>query len=83
MLPGRFVFPMHDIALGVAKDAQENLGGLDVVSVGPIFADKMGGDLYLQLYAVLPNGAGDDFAVPPITLAHVEHLLLAQINRTA
>ena len=45
MLPGRFVFPMHDIGLGVAKDAQANLGGLDVVSVGPIFADEMGGNL--------------------------------------
>jgi hypothetical protein len=27
-----------DIAAGIAKDAQENLAGLDVVSVGPLFA---------------------------------------------
>jgi hypothetical protein len=34
-----------DIAQGIAKDAQEHLGGLDVISLGPIFADEYAGDL--------------------------------------
>jgi len=29
----------------------------------PIFADEMGGELYLQLYIALPNRAGNDFVV--------------------
>jgi hypothetical protein len=72
-----------EIAAGIAKDAQENLAGLDVVSVGNIFADNVAGDRYLQVYIVLPDRAGDDFVVHLITLAHVQDILLAQINRTA
>jgi hypothetical protein len=39
------------------------------------------GDLYLQVYIVLPNRAGDDFVAHSITLAHVQDLLLASIAR--
>jgi hypothetical protein len=38
-----------DIAAGIAKDAQENPTGLDVVSVGNTFAGEVGGEQYLQL----------------------------------
>jgi hypothetical protein len=71
-----------DIAQGIAKDAQEHLGGLDVISVGPIFADEYAGDRYLQLYAVLPNREGDNFVTKLVTLAYVQDTLVAQINRT-
>jgi hypothetical protein len=63
-----------DIAAGIAKDGQENLAGLEVVSVGSIFASDVGGELYLQLYIALPNRAGDDFVVHLITLAHVQDI---------
>ena len=43
-----------DIAQGIAKDAQEHLGGLDVISVGPIFADEYARNLYLQLIPCCP-----------------------------
>jgi len=69
-----------DIAAGIAKGAQENLAGLDVVSVGPMFADEMAGELYAQVYIALPNRAGDDFVVHLITLAHVQDMLLAQVE---
>jgi hypothetical protein len=72
-----------DIAAGIAKDAQENLAGLDVVSVGPMFANEIAGELYAQVHIVLPNRAPDDFVVHLITLVHVQDLLLAQVNRTA
>jgi hypothetical protein len=58
-----------DIAQGTAKDAQEHLGGLDVISVGPMFADEYAGDLYLHLYTVLPNREGHDFVTNLVTLA--------------
>jgi hypothetical protein len=41
---------------------------------------KMGGNLYLQVYIVLPNRAGNDFVAHLITLAHVQDTLLAQIG---
>ena len=47
-----------EIAANIAKDAQENPAGLEVFSVGSIFADEMGGELYLQLYTVVPNRNG-------------------------
>jgi hypothetical protein len=37
------------------------LAGLEVVNVGSIFADEVGGELYLQIYIALPNRAGNDF----------------------
>jgi hypothetical protein len=43
-----------DIAQGIAKDAQEHLAGLDVISVGPIFADEYERDLYPQLISCCP-----------------------------
>jgi len=41
----------------------------------------MGGELYAQLYTVLPNRAGDDFVAHLITLAHVQDVLLPQVNQ--
>ena len=64
-----------DIAAGIAKGAQENLAGRDVVSVGPMFADEMAGELYAQVYIALPNRAGDDFVAHLITLAHVQDVI--------
>jgi hypothetical protein len=56
--PGPSLQP-GEVAANIAKDAQENLAGLEVVSVGSMFADEMAGELYLQVYIVLPNRAGD------------------------
>jgi hypothetical protein len=72
-----------DIAQGIAKDAQEHLGALDVISIDPIFADEYAGDMYLQPNTVLPNREGDDFVTNLVTLAYAQAWLLAQVNRTA
>jgi hypothetical protein len=74
---------MRDAAARIAKDGQENLDGLDVVSVGPMWANDVDGETYIELYAVVPDHEGDDFVVRLITLAHVQDVLLAQINHTA
>jgi hypothetical protein len=71
-----------DIAQSIVKDAQEHLGGLDVISIGPIFADEYAGDVYLQPNTVLPNREGDDFVTNLATLAYAQDWL-AQVNRTA
>jgi hypothetical protein len=46
-----------DIAAGIAKDAQENLGGLDLVSVGPLFAEPRpgGGGVRYSVLVVVPE----------------------------
>jgi hypothetical protein len=54
-----------------------------VVTVSPVFTDEVAGELYRQLYVILPNRAGDDFVGHRITLAHVQDMLLAELNRTA
>jgi hypothetical protein len=69
-----------DIATGIAKDAQENLDGLDVVSISPMWlgdADK------IEIYAVVPKDGGTDFAANIVTLGTTENPFLAQINRQA
>jgi hypothetical protein len=43
-----------------------------VVTVSPVFTDEVAGELYRQLYVILPNRAGDDFVGHRITLAHVQ-----------
>jgi hypothetical protein len=69
-----------DIAAGIAKDAQENLDGLDVVSIGPMW---LGDAEQIEVYAVVPKDAGKDFAANIVTLGTTESPFLAEINRTA
>jgi hypothetical protein len=45
-------FTPEDIAKRIAKEAQENLEGLDVVSVGPMRTGESG---LIELYAVVPK----------------------------
>jgi hypothetical protein len=69
-----------DIAVGIAKDAQENLDGLDVVSIGPMW---LGEADQIEVYAVVPKDGGKDFAANIVTLGTTESVFLAQINRQA
>jgi hypothetical protein len=47
-----------DIAAGIAKDARENLGGLDVVSVGSVFAREIQGVMCHLVVAIVPDRDG-------------------------
>jgi hypothetical protein len=49
----------EDIARRIAKEAHENLEGLDVVSVGPM---RTGESELIELYAVVPKDGRKDFA---------------------
>jgi hypothetical protein len=70
------------IAEGIARNAQ-GLEGLDVVSVGPMFVDDMGGWPCLHAYVVLPKNGAQDYASILVILSVKQDPFLAQVNRTA
>ena len=45
----------------IAKDALENLGGIDVVCVGPVFGEQAEDGVRFSLVTVAPNRDGSDF----------------------
>jgi hypothetical protein len=53
----------QDIANGIAEGAQKNLDGLDVISIGPMWANDVDGQTYIEVYAVLPKDGGKDFGL--------------------
>ena len=53
---------MRDVAAVIAKDACENLEGVDVVSVGPLFAELAPGGVEYSVVVIVPVPGGKDFA---------------------
>ena len=45
----------------IAKDALENLGGIDVVGVGPVFGEQAEDGVRFSLVTIVPNRGGNDF----------------------
>jgi len=45
----------------LAKDALENLGGIDVVCVGPVFGEQVEDGVRFSLVPVAPSRDGNDF----------------------
>ena len=45
----------------IAEDAFENLSGIDVVSVGPVFGEQAEDGVRFNLVTVVPNRGGNDF----------------------
>ena len=45
----------------IAEDALENLSGIDVVSVGPVFGEQAEDGGRFSLVTVVPNRGGNDF----------------------
>ena len=50
-----------DVAALIAKDAAENLGGNDVISVGSVFAGQIHGVMCYAVVAIVPDRDGKDF----------------------
>ena len=46
---------MRDAAARITKDAQENLAGIDVVSVGPLFVESVPGGFQYSIVAIVPD----------------------------
>ena len=45
----------------IAEDALENLSGIDVVSVGPVFGEQAEDGVRFSLVTIVPNRGGNDF----------------------
>jgi hypothetical protein len=53
---------MRNVAAVLAKDASENLAGVDVISVGPLYAEQMPGGMQYSVVVIVPERGGTDFA---------------------
>jgi hypothetical protein len=73
------------VAAMIAKDARENLGGVEVVSVGSVFAREIQGvQCYLQCYlvvAIVPDRDGKDFVPSQVILDVTQNHMVASVNR--
>jgi hypothetical protein len=64
----RMALALPDVAAMIAKDARENLGGLDVVSVGSVFAREIQGVQCYLVVAIVPDRDGKDFVPSQVIL---------------
>jgi hypothetical protein len=53
---------MRVVAAAIAEDARENLDGVDVVSVGPLFAEPGPGAVQYSVPVIVPERDRKDFA---------------------
>jgi hypothetical protein len=72
---------MPDVAAMIAEDARENLGGLDVVSVGSVFAREIQGVQCHAVVAIVPDRDGKDFVPNQVILDVTQNYTVASVNR--
>ena len=56
---------MRNVAAVIAQDASENLAGVDVVSVGPLFAELALGGMQYRVVVIVPERGGKDITSNP------------------
>jgi hypothetical protein len=56
---------MRDVAAVIAKDARENLAGVDVISVGPLYSEQAPGGVQYSVVVIVPERGGKDFSPSP------------------
>jgi hypothetical protein len=75
---------MHNVAAIIAQDARENRAGVDVISVGPVFAALTPLGLRFNVATILPDRSGQDFVAHDVVLdAAPDEPMLATIYRLA
>jgi len=74
---------LPDVAAMISKDARENFGGLDVVSVGSVFAREIQGVQCYLVVAIVPDRDGRDFVPSEVILDTAQNYLAASVNRLA
>jgi hypothetical protein len=74
---------MRDAAARITKDAQENLAGIDVVSVGPLFVESVPGGFQYSIVAIVPDRDAKDFTPSLVLLDIADHPFMAAVYRTA
>ena len=74
---------MRDAAARITKDAQENLAGIDVVSVGPLLVESVSGGFQYSIVAIVPDRDAKDFTPSLVLLDIADHPFMAAVYRTA
>jgi hypothetical protein len=65
-----------------AKDAHENLGGVEVVCVGSVFAREVQGVMCHAAVAIVPDRDRKDFVSSRVILDVTQNYTVACVNRT-
>jgi hypothetical protein len=63
-------------------DASENLARVDVVSIGPLFAELAPGGMQYSVVVIVPNRDGKDFAPSYVMLDIAQDPFMATVYRT-
>jgi hypothetical protein len=77
----RMALALPDVAAMIAKDARENLGGVEVVSVGSVFAREIQGVQCYLVVAIVPDRDGKDFVPSQVILDVTQNHMVASVNR--
>ena len=74
---------MRNVAAVIAKDASENLAGVDVVNVGPLWGELAPGGTQYSVIAIVPNRDGKDFSTSYVMLDIGQDPFMTTVYRTA
>ena len=67
----------------IANYAREELAGVDMISVGPLFAEPGPGGVQYRLLVIVPEGIGKHFAPNFVMLDIAQDPFMATVYRTA
>ena len=73
---------MRDVAAVIAKDARENLAGVDVISVGPLYSEQAPGGVQYSVVVIVPERGGKDFSPSFVMLDIAQDPFMAHVYRT-
>jgi hypothetical protein len=73
---------MRNVAAVIAKDARENLAGVDVVSV-PLWGELAPGGMQYSVFVIVPERDGKDYSSSHIMLDVAQDPFMATVYRTA
>jgi hypothetical protein len=73
---------MRDVAVVIAKDASENLAGVDVISVGPLYAELAPGGTQYSVVVIVPERDGKEYSCSHVVLDIGPDPFMAIVYRT-
>ena len=74
---------MRAAAAAIADEARENHGGVDVISVGPLFAEPGPGGVQYSAVVIVSERGGKDFVPSFVMLDIAQDPFMATVYRTA
>ena len=73
---------MRAAAAAIADEARENYGGVDVISVGPLFAEPGPGGVQYSAVVIVSERGGKDFVPSFVMLDVAQDPFMATVYRT-